>query len=94
VLFCDQVKSVPPYDYKFLLAVYDKKTQEPVYFVASEANPGRETWGGGSHFFSIYDRPGHLTLAVSDQFADADVFFPEALRLVSKRFGVPLSEDK
>jgi hypothetical protein len=50
--------------------------------------------GGPSHFLSIFDKPGHCTLAASDAFADADKFFPEAMRLVAARFAVDLRQEK
>jgi hypothetical protein len=93
MLCFDQIKSVGPMKYTFILAVYDNRTREPVYFVTSEENPTRHIHGGPSHFLSIFDVPGHCTLAASDEFADADRFFPEAMRLVSARFGVDLHSE-
>jgi hypothetical protein len=95
VMVCfDQIKSIGPINYTFILAVFDNQTKMPVYFVTAEENPTRHIHGGPSHFLSIFDKPGHCTLAASDEFADPDKFFPEAMRLVSARFGVDLRDEQ
>ncbi len=91
---CDQIKSKPPYRFAFILVVMEKATRMPVYFVTSEENPGRDGWGGPSHFLGVYDKPGHLTMAASDEFGVTDTFFPEAMRLAAARFGVSLGAKK
>jgi hypothetical protein len=87
VLLFDNIKSAGMVQYAFLLAVYDNAKGQPVYFVASEVNEMAAS-GGGSHFLGVFNGSGHLNLGSSDDWGDPRKFFPEALRLAARQFGV------
>ena len=76
----DDVEAVGTIQYAFILAVYDDATREPVYFVTSEVNAMADAFGGGSHFLCAFDGPRHVNMGASDDWANPEKFFPEALR--------------
>jgi len=88
----DGIESAGTIQYRFILAVYDDATGEPVYFVASEENAMAAAFGGGSHFLCAFDGGVHQNMGASDDWADPARFFPEALRRAAARFGVSLEE--
>ena len=86
-LMFDSIASVGPIQYTFILAVYDDTTREPVYFVTSEVNAMAAEFGGGSHFLRAFDGPKHLNMGASNDWAEPDKFFPEALRRAAEWVG-------
>jgi hypothetical protein len=90
ILLFDNIKSAGAIQYAFLLGVFDNAGKVPVYFVASEVNETASKLGGGSHFLGVFDGIGHRTMGSSDDWGDPRKFFPEAIRLASKHFGVPM----
>lgn len=88
VLFLDQIKASGPIRYAFLLGVFENETETPLYFVASEVNTMAATLGGGSHFLGVFDGTGHANRGASDDWADPEKFFPEALRIAAEHFGI------
>ena len=93
VLYND-VKSAGRVEYEFIVGVFDDETDEPVLFVASEVNSMKSKLGGGSHFLGLFPGNGHVNLVNSDDWADAQKFYPKALEIAAGRLGVTLpSED-
>lgn len=87
ILFLDNIHSAGSVRYAFILAIYDT-AQKPVYFLASEVNQMATSFGGGSHFFGVFDGEVHANLGASDDWGDPHKFFPQAVRTAAKRFGV------
>jgi hypothetical protein len=87
-IFFDQVKSAGQIQYAYLLVVYDRVTEKPVYIVASEVNTMRDGLGGGSHFLGVFPGDGHLNLGDSDDWADADKFLHRAIGLAATHLGL------
>ncbi len=87
----DQVEAAGGIQYAYIVAVYDA-TGAPVYFVTSEVNAMAAELGGGSHFLCAFDGDRHLNFGTSDQWADAEAFFPEALRMAAARAEAAASE--
>jgi hypothetical protein len=88
VLLFDQIKGSGQVEYALLLGVFNNQSEQPVYFVASELNSMREQLGGGSHFLGVFDDEGHANLGSSDDWGDPKNFFPEAVRIAKKHFGI------
>lgn len=89
VIMWDQIKSAGAVQYAYLVGVFENATEKPVFFVASEVNQMAGVLGGGSHCLGVFSGSGHAGLGFSDDWGDPRKFFPEALRIVSERFGVP-----
>jgi hypothetical protein len=89
VLMWDTIESVGSVEYTYLVGVFDNAKQQPVYFVAAEVNQMAAVLGGGSHALGVFDGSGHANLGFSDDWGDPQKFFPKALQLAAKRFGVP-----
>ncbi|HLT47481.1 MAG TPA: hypothetical protein VK002_09660 [Rubricoccaceae bacterium] len=87
----DGIKAFGTIEYAFILAVYDDATREPVYFVTSEVNAMAKELGGGSHFLCAFDGPRHVNMGASDEWADPEKFFPEALRIAAEWVGAARS---
>jgi hypothetical protein len=85
-LMFDNIKSLGSIEYTYLLGVFDTKTEQPVYFVASEVSSTAKAFGGGSHFLGVFDGEGHSNLGSSDDWADSESFFAKAIALVEARF--------
>jgi hypothetical protein len=88
IILFDQIKSAGNVQYAFLVAVYNKASQLPVYFIASEVNSTAPTFGGGSHYLGVFDGNGHANHGASDDWGDPRKFFPEAIRMAAQAFGV------
>jgi len=88
VILFDEIKSAGSVEYAFLVAVFDNKSQQPVYFIASEVNSMAQTLGGGSHYLGVFDGNGHANRGASDDWGDPKKFFPEAIRIAEAAFGV------
>jgi hypothetical protein len=85
-LFGSGLSSLGSIEYTYLLGVFDTKTEQPVYFVASEISSTAKAFGGGSHFLGVFDGEGHSNLGSSDDWADSESFFAKATALVEARF--------
>ena len=92
IIMWDNIKSAGSVQYAYLLGVFDNAKQQPVYFVASEVNQMAAMLGGGSHCLGVFNGSGHASMGFSDDWGDPRKFFPEALRIASERFGVPLED--
>ena len=79
VLF-DQIESAGSIGYAYIVAVYDTVSDEPVYFVTSEFNAMASTSDSGSHFLCAFEDDRHVNMGASDDWGEATLFFPEALR--------------
>jgi hypothetical protein len=90
VIMWDQIKSSGAVQYAYLVGVFENATEKPVFFVASEVNQMAAVLGGGSHCLGVFNGSGHASMGFSDDWGDPRKFFPEALRIVSERFGVPV----
>ena len=90
VIMWDNIKSTGSVQYAYLFGVFDNAKQEPVFFVASEINQMAAVFGGGSHCLGVFNGSGHANMGFSDDWGDPHKFFPEALRIASERFGIPL----
>ena len=88
VLFFDQIKSSGPIQYALLLGVFDNASESPLYFVTSEVNAANSAHGGGSHFLGVFNGEAHANHGASDDWADPEKFFPEALKLAAADFGI------
>ncbi|MCW8131898.1 MAG: hypothetical protein KIS92_16245 [Planctomycetota bacterium] len=94
VLLFDTIVSDGSVEYAFLVGVFDNATQKPVFFVSSEINRMAKELGGGSHFMGTFDGNGHANFGSSDDWGDPQKFFPAALKLAAKQFGVPVDESR
>ncbi len=92
VVLFDQIRATGMVQYAFILAVFDKQTQNPVYFVASEVNSMAAELGGGSHYLGVFDDSGHANMGSSDDWGDPRKFFARAMRLATERFGASDAE--
>lgn len=82
------IKSAGQIQYLYLLTVFERATEQPIYIVASEVNGMRDAFGGGSHFLGVFDGRGHLNLGDSDDWADVGLFMKKALALAAARVGL------
>jgi hypothetical protein len=92
-IFFGNIRSVGQIQYRYLLAVYDRATQHPVYIVASEVNSMHASHGGGSHFLCVFDGTRHLNFGDDDAWADADTFLRKALALAAAHVGLTPRDD-
>ena len=96
ILMFDNTHSPAPAEYLFILAVYDRETEEPVYFVTSRANPPptdseAATSNSGSHLLEVFSDAGRKALGASSEWSNAGRFFTTAQRMAREQFGVPVS---
>lgn len=97
ILQFDNTHSPAPAEYLFVLAVYDRETEEPIYFVTSRASPpstGVESASrkgdSGSHLLEVFSDAGRQALSASNDWSDANRFFTAAQRMAREQFGVPV----
>lgn len=98
ILMFDNTHSPAPAEYLFILAVYDRETEEPVYFVTSRSNPPAAESGAarsgseeGSHLLEVFSDAGRKTLEMSNDWSNASRFFTTAQQMAREQFGVPVS---
>jgi|SRR6266567_531436 len=81
------IVSVGPVEYLYVVAVFPGDSLDPCFYVASEVNKMAKQFGSGSHFLGLFDGDGHLNRGASDDWADEEKFFAEALRIIKETFG-------
>lgn len=86
-LLLGDIEPIGSIEYRYILVVYDRDSEQPCFFVASEVNPMARQFGGGSHFLGLFDGDGHANRGTSDEWADEAKFTAEALRIVREKFG-------
>lgn len=97
ILMFDNTHSPAPAEYLFILAVYDRETEEPIYFVTSRSNPPATASGAaqsgseGSHLLEVFSDAGRKALGASSDWSNASRFFATAQRMAREQFGVPVS---
>ena len=87
VILFDEIESIGHVQYEYLVAVFENKTQQPIYFIASEVNATSKDFNEGTHYLGIFDGHGHINRGSSDAWGDPKKFFPEALRIANEMFG-------
>lgn len=77
----DDIESLGPVKYQFILLVFDDRSKEPCLFVASEVNETARRFGGGSHFLGLFAGETHSNYGSSDDWSDIGKFEQAALKL-------------
>jgi len=84
VILFDNIIARGPVKYLFMMVAYDD-SQQPCLFVTSEVNPMAKRFGGGSHFFGVFDGSGHINQGGSDDWADVEKFTAKALQIIKEK---------
>jgi hypothetical protein len=69
--------------------VCENLNDEPLLIVSSEINRLSKTHGGGSHYLGIFDGEGHCNLGSSDDWGNVELFFAEAVKIATLKYGNP-----
>ena len=98
MLMFDNTHAPTPAEYLFIVAVYDRETEEPVYFVTSRSNPpptdseaAASASDSGSHLLEVFSDAGRKALGASNDWANASRFFTTAQQMAREQFGMPVS---
>lgn len=81
----DNIESTSSVRYLYVIAMFGEGGQA-LFFVTSEVNTAAKRFGGGSHFLCVFDGERHSNLGGSDEWADAEKFTMEALKIIKKKF--------
>ena len=88
VVFFDNIKSTGSIEYKFIVGLFDDRTQKASIFITSEVNTMAKRFGGPSHFLCVFDNNMHSNLGASDDWGHRGKFFSKALEIAAKQVGI------
>ncbi len=87
IILFDDIVSMGPIEYFFILTVYSDETREPVLFVASERNTLPDITD--EPFLGVFMEGGHRSYETSEKYLNRESFVERAMEIVRNHLGYP-----